>query len=247
MRLFRLFWIPDGMKAKDGAYVRDRAEDLLRILALESTRGRFLVVGEDLGTVESRVREELERFGVLSYRVIFFESDAAGTYRRPEQYPRSAVACSTTHDLPTLAGFWVGRDIEARRTAGLLSDEKAYEYQLTDRASTKQHLLDFLFAGNLLPDWAPRKATEIPELTGELHNAIIGALCQTRSMLMVLNQEDLTKEIDQQNLPGSTWQYPNWRRKMRYAIEELHTDQHARDFSAMLSNWLRQTGRLDGL
>jgi len=115
MRLFRLYWIPDGFDASHGAYVRQLSEDFVRILALESVRNQVVVVGEDLGTVEPATRETLARFGILSYRLFYFEKNERGEFRRPEEYPRQALVSSTTHDLATLAGFWVGADIEARR------------------------------------------------------------------------------------------------------------------------------------
>ncbi|MBI4909733.1 MAG: 4-alpha-glucanotransferase [Acidobacteria bacterium] len=242
MRLFRLYWIPDGWEAKDGAYVQDFYEDLLRILALESHRGRFFLVGEDLGTVSDLVRFSLDAFGVLGYKVFYFEKDGT-RYRKPEEYARQALVSSTTHDLPTLAGFWINRDIEARKAAGLLPDEASYQRQLSERATDKQRMLDMLHESKLLPPWFPRSAADVPELTGELHSAIIGFLVRTPSMLLVLNQEDLTKEPDQQNLPASTWQYPNWRRKMKYTVEELRTARLPRDFAAMFRHRLSETGR----
>ena len=223
MRFFRLYWIPDGVDAAHGAYVRYHAADLIRILALESVRQRFVVIGEDLGTVEPEVRETLNRFGVLSYRLLYFEKDARGEFRKPAEYPERALVSATTHDLPTLAGFWLGEDIEARRRAGVLPDEASYRDRLVARATEKQKMLDALFAEGLLPAWFPRSAREIPELTGELHNAIIGFLAATPSMLLAINQEDLTKEIAQQNLPGTTWQYPNWSRKMHFRLDELYS------------------------
>lgn len=243
MRLFRLFWIPDGMEASEGAYVRDHAEDLLHLLALESHRGRFFIVGEDLGTVEDRIRLELERFRILSYKVFYFEKDGAGRYRRPEEYARQALVSSTTHDLPTLAGFWTCRDIEARWEAGLLPDPESYQRQKEERAADKQHILDVLHELELLPVWFPRQASGIPELSGELHNAIIGFLVRTPSAVLVLNQEDLTKETEQQNLPASTYQYPNWQRKMRYTLEQLRSDRAAQDFAAMFRHWLHTAER----
>ncbi|HUQ93593.1 MAG TPA: 4-alpha-glucanotransferase [Bryobacteraceae bacterium] len=243
MRLFRLYWIPDGSDARQGAYVQDFYEDLLGILALESVRGKFFVVGEDLGTVSDNVRRALERYGVLSYKVFYFEKDPSGRFRRPEEYARQALVSSTTHDLPTLAGFWTGRDIEARKAAGLLSSGEGYARQHAERAMDKQRMLDVLHESGLLPAWFPRDAGGVPELTGELHNAIIGFLVQTPSMVMVLNQEDLTKETEQQNLPASTWQYPNWRRKMKYTVEELRTGKAPQDCAAMFRNWLAKTHR----
>ena len=244
MRFFRLYWIPDGNEATNGAYVLDRPEDLLRILALESVRNQMLVVGEDLGTVEPHVRETLARFGIVSYKLFYFEKDEHGAFRRPRDYPAKSLVTSTTHDLPTLAGFWTNRDIEARRSAGLLPDEASYRGQLAGRAHEKQKMLDALHRTGLLPPQYPHDASQIPELTGEMHNAAVGFLASTPSALLVLNQEDLTKETEQQNLPGSTSQYPNWRRKMKFKLEELSTHPEALGFTAMFRNWLIKTGRL---
>lgn len=244
MRLWRLFWIPDGMPPAAGTYVNDRWEDLVRVLALESVRGRFLVVGEDLGTVPSGCREAMERFGMLSYRLFYFEKGPDGLPRRVHEYPRMALVSSTTHDLPTLAGFWAGRDIEVRRQTGMLRDDQAYERQKRERMEDKRRMIEALVRDGFLPAEFPRDAAEWSELTGELHNAVIGYLMMTPAMLMLLNQEDLTKETEQQNVPGTTWEYPNWRRKMLYSVEELRTSARARDFERMMRAWMERSGRL---
>jgi 4-alpha-glucanotransferase len=244
MRFFRLYWIPEGKDATEGTYVREPWRDLLRVVALESHRNRVLVIGEDLGTVEDYVREGLAEFGVLSYRLLYFEKKGEGKFKRPEEYHREAVVSSTTHDLPTLAGYWIGRDIEARRSAGLLPDEASYREQMRARLEDKHRLIEVLDDLKLLPAGYPRDAAKSVDLTGELHNAVIGFLASARSRLFVLNQEDLTKETEQQNLPGSTWEYPNWRRKMRYSLRELEEDKRVADFTLMLRNWLERTGRI---
>jgi len=201
MRFFRLFWIPDELKAAQGVYVKDYAEDLLGILALESVRGGFIVIGEDLGTVEWSVRNKLGEMGILGYRLLWFEKNPDGSFRLPHEYPAHAAVSTTTHDLPTLAGFVEGRDIEARRAAGLV-DQAGYDSQ-----------------------WAARRE-EIVRLENALQRAgfahdplafVLGTPCA----LAIVNQEDLTGETEQQNLPASTWQYPNWRRKMKIAVEDL--------------------------
>jgi 4-alpha-glucanotransferase len=245
MRLFRLFWIPDGKDATEGAYVREQTEDFVRILALESVRNQVVVVGEDLGTVEPAVRETLSGFGMLSYRLFYFEKNPNGEFRRHEEYPRQALVSSTTHDLPTLAGFWVGADIAARRDAGTIG-QKEFDQQTAHRAAEKQKMLDLLFAQKLLAAELPRSASAYPELTGPLHNAVVGFLALTPSQLLAINQEDLTKELAQQNLPGTTWQYPNWGRKMRFTVEQLRTDPEARGYAAMLRNWVVKSGRGNG-
>lgn len=245
MRFFRLYWIPEGSTPAQGTYVRDRHEDLIRILALESVRNRLVLVGEDLGTVEPEVRQTLARFGILGYRVFYFEKNARGEFLRPEEYPPQALVSSTTHDLPTLAGFWTGRDIEVRRRAGILPNEESYRRAHEQRRLEKQKILELLRAIRLVPEHTPPQAEQIPELTGELHNAIVGLLALTPCLLLAINQEDLTKDPDQQNLPGTTAQYPNWRHKMRYSLEELERSPQVADFVAMLRSWLIRTGRFE--
>jgi 4-alpha-glucanotransferase len=242
MRLFRLYWIPEDGDAAHGAYVRERNEDLVRVLALESVRNRVVIVGEDLGTVAPAIRETLARYGMLGYRLFYFEKDGAGAFKRPDAYTPQALVSSTTHDLPTLAGFWISADLEARRAAGVL-DEHAWRSGCEARAAEKQKMLDALFEAGLMPPDRPRDAAGYPELTGELHSAVIGFLASAASQLLAINQEDLTKETAQQNLPGTTWQYPNWSRKMRFSLEQLRTGREALDYTAMLRHWIAGAGR----
>ncbi len=242
MRLFRLFWIPEGMAAWQGTYVRDHATDLMRVLALESVRSRNVIIGEDLGTVTDEIRDMLAAFGVLSYRLFYFEKyPHGGTFKPSREYPRQALVSSSTHDLPTLAGFWTFRDIEARRAAGLV-DEAGYWQQINDRKREKQGILDTLHAERLLPENYSRNADQVPGLDGPLHNAVIGFLGQVPSMILLLNQEDFTIETEQQNLPGSTAQYPNWQRKMKVKIEDLRSPA-VQGYTAMFRDQLARTGR----
>jgi 4-alpha-glucanotransferase len=201
MRFFRLYWIPEKFQASQGTYVRDYADDLMGVLALESVRGDFVVVGEDLGTVTGEVRHALGEAGVLGYRLLWFEKEWDGNFKPPDHYPSQALASATTHDLPTLAGFMLGRDIEARKAAGLI-DDNAYHAQKASREEEIRKLNASLaqagFAGDPL-----------------------GFLLATPCQLAMINYEDLSGETEQQNLPGSTWQHPNWRRKWKGTVEEL--------------------------
>ena len=201
MRFFRLFWIPEELTAKDGLYVKDHVENLLGVLALESARNGFFVVGEDLGTVPTGVRETLGSMNILGYRLLWFEKHHDGSFRLPHEYPHLAAVSTTTHDLPTLAGFAEGRDIEARKAAGLV-EEADYQQQ-----------------------WSSRNA-EIGRLENALHAAgtpgdPLAFVLSTPAQVAILNQEDLTGETHQQNLPASTWQHRNWCRKMRVPVEEM--------------------------
>ncbi len=144
--------------------------------------------------------------------------------------------------MPTLAGFWTGGDIEARRRAEVI-DEAAAREQWEVRNRDKQKMLDRLFAEGLLRPDLPRAAADYPEWTGELHHAAIGFLARTPCQVLAINQEDITKQTDQQNLPGTTWQYPNWGRKMRFTVEELEAAGEARSFAAMVREWIVNSGR----
>jgi 4-alpha-glucanotransferase len=201
MRFFRLFWIPEGLRAAQGAYVRDYVDDLLGVLALESVREKFIVIGEDLGTVQEEVRQRLSQTGILGYRLLWFERNVDGTFRLPHEYREHAAVSTTTHDLPTLSGFPRGCDIEARRTAGLI-DDAGYQAQWAARREETVRL---------------EQALERAGFPGDP----LGFVLATPCTLAIVNQEDLTGETEQQNLPASTWQHPNWRRKMKVAVEDL--------------------------
>jgi 4-alpha-glucanotransferase len=245
MRFFRLYWIPDGVEATEGAYVRDRYLDLIRILALESVRHKVLIVGEDLGTVEPFVQETLMKFGVFSYRLLYFEKVADGGFKPAKAYPRQALVSSTTHDLPTLAGFWRAEDIHARRRAEVI-DEAVFAEQISTRNMEKQRLLELLHRHELLPGDYPSNAAHLTEWTPELNSAVIGFLASTPAQLMVINQEDINWELYQQNLPGTTWQYPNWGHKMRFSVEELRQGAQVAASVEMLGNWLEKSQRAAG-
>jgi (1->4)-alpha-D-glucan 1-alpha-D-glucosylmutase len=121
MALLRLFWIPDGMPGKDGAYVQYPFDALAATVAEASNRHRCMVIGEDLGSVPDGLRERLHALGFLSYRVLFFERnwDGDGSFKRPHEYPRQALATVATHDMPTIADWWRFGDIARRASLGL--------------------------------------------------------------------------------------------------------------------------------
>jgi len=172
---------------------------------------------------------------------LIFEKNDTG-FKLPAEYPVQALTSTTTPDLPTIEGFWTGEDIEARIRTGM-ADQKSGEAQQADRLLDRQHLLNALFAMKLLPPDHERDASRIPRLTPALHYAIMGYLASTPSVLWLVNQEDITRELFQQNLPGTTAEYPNWSRKMRWSIEELSSVKEASDCAAMVRIWIEKTGR----
>lgn len=231
MWLERLYWIPEGSEHGEGAYVAYPFEDLVGILALESRRARCLVVGEDLGTVPEGFRERMRDAGVFSYRVLPFEQ-SNGRLHAPRDYPRLALATIGSHDLATLRGWWEGRDIALKDEKGLYPDPGAAEAQRAERARERRMLLAALRDERLeLPPGLDEHSPYAPALARAVHEY----LARTNAWLAVTQLEDLTDEAEQANLPGTTDQYPNWRRKLAVPLEALTTDARVRDLAAILS------------
>ena len=225
MGLARLYWVPPSGAAADGAYVSYPLDDLLGIVALESVRNCCMVIGEDLGTVPPELRTALAARGVLSYRVLPFERDANGGFAPPDAYPAEALVAATTHDLPTIAGFWDGRDLAVRRSLGLLPDEGARQAALIERAQDRARLLLALERERLLPPGATADPASIPAATPELARAVHAYLARTPSRILVVQLEDLLGVHDPVNLPGtSEAEQPNWRRKLPVALERFGDD-----------------------
>ncbi len=224
MSLDRLYWIPVGMEAIEGAYVTYPFGDLLRLVALESCRQQCAVVGEDLGTVPEGFRETMRSANLLSCRVLTFERRSDGGFVPPGQYPALAAASAATHDLPTLRGFWLGTDIAWRRSLDLYPDAAAAEVDAAKRRQDRDLLLQALVEERLL---APERLGEFlsdsgtPTYTPELGDAILGYLARSRSRLMLVQLEDVVGESEQANLPGTTDEHPNWRRRLSLVLDDI--------------------------
>jgi 4-alpha-glucanotransferase len=230
--LFRLFFIPQGMSPKDGTYVRYPAEDLLRIICLESVRNRAVIIAEDLGTIGEEVREALFRFGMLSYRLFYFERDwNTFAFLPPHAYPEKAFTAVTTHDLPTIYGYWAGRDIEAKKDLGLYPDEEARNRDAEERKRDKQLILDAL--NDFLPEGFPRGAESVPVMTPELSLSIHRSLARTPCMLVSTSLDDAIASLNQQNMPGTIDSHPNWRQKTPLELGELFDLRNFRELARM--------------
>lgn len=222
MALQRAFWIPRGAPASEGAYVRYPREELLGILALESVRHACAVVGEDLGTLPEGFRERLQDAHTLSTRVFYFERDWNGSFLPPQRYPRLAAASIGTHDLPTLAGWWIG-------------DRAADEDRFRDRlllvdALERAGVIDAGGASRLRDDASGGGTLAV---VSELAVAAHRFLAATPSMLAVVAIEDVLNETGAVNVPGTFDEHPNWRRKRAIMLERIEADGR-----------LAQTGRL---
>jgi 4-alpha-glucanotransferase len=221
MGLFRLLWIPHGVAAALGAYVTYPARELLAILALESVRRRALIIGEDLGTVPPRIRRELGKSGVFSYRVFYFERDGNGHFLAPEAYPARAMATVTTHDLPTLTGFWQGHDLALKRTLNLYPDASLAEADAAARDPDRRLLLEDLEHRGLLSGGAASKPEPGDPCPRELRQAVLEYLGQSAAALMEVRLEEVFGVADQQNLPGTQTEHPNWRIKLPLTLEQM--------------------------
>jgi 4-alpha-glucanotransferase len=243
MRFFRLFWIIARQPAKNGTYVENYYQDLFKILALESDGAKTLIIGEDLGTVPPQVREALEQYRIFSYRLFYFERDHQGDLKEPESYPVFALASVSTHDLPTLQGFWTAEDISLRHRLEMFPSEDLFHAALEQRKKEKKEILKRLVTS----DFLAKKVLEYPdilaELTDELHSAIIGFLLSTPAKLVIISQEDLFKDGRQQNLPGTVLEYPNWSTKMKYTLEELRQERKVEKYTRVYRAWIDRTGR----
>lgn len=224
--LFRVFWIPSGMSPKQGGYVRQPARDLLRIIALESRRNRTIVIAEDLGTIDEEFRDMLQQSRILSYRLLYFERNYPDpSFKLPGQYVPTALCAVTTHDLPTLYGYWEGRDIEVKDRLGIYADDRAREQDCAARQRDRGLILSALGQENLLPDGFPEDPAMVPHMTAELCSAIYRYLARTPCRMVLASLDDIIGTMDQQNLPGTVDQHPNWVQRTPLVLEDIFRDE----------------------
>jgi 4-alpha-glucanotransferase len=229
MGLQQLYWVPQGQKPSAGAYVRYPMADLVGILALESQRRRCLVVGEDLGTVPEGFRERMAEANVLSYRVLYFEQDAEGAFLPPSAYPALAVAVVGSHDLPTLRGWWEGRDLDLKQSLGLFPGADEYARQQDTRDRDRTQLLTALRREGLLPEAGE---PDIPTLSRAAHRY----LARSPSMLALAQIDDLTDEADPVNVPATSDEHPNWRRRQSMTLEDFAARPRFVDIAGIFRN-----------
>jgi 4-alpha-glucanotransferase len=213
MGLFRLFWIPQGMSAADGAYVRYNADELLAIVALESVRAKAYVVGEDLGTVEESTRNKLAAHRILSYRLLWFEKE------HPREFPREALAAVSTHDLPTVRGLWTGSDLAKQRALGLKPNEEGTR-EIHERLQRMAHLQ---------PEAPPE----------EVIAGAYALLAQAPSRILTAALDDAAAVDERPNIPATnSEQNANWSIALPVPLEELME----RDLPRKIAGSLQRSG-----
>ncbi|MDO6692387.1 4-alpha-glucanotransferase [Aliiglaciecola sp. 3_MG-2023] len=223
MALLRLWWVAKGDDAKEGGYVYYPVDDLLGILALESQRHRSLVIGEDLGTVPEEIRVKLAENGVYSYRVFFFEQAKDGGFYSPSDYPIQSMSTLTTHDMPTLSGYWHCYDLELGKELGLYPTEEILSGLYASRHNNKQQILDSLHGHHAIPEWIDRKVDNLG-MSKELNYDMQIHMATGSSALLSLQLEDWLQMNKPVNIPGTFKEYPNWKRKLNQDLEHIFSD-----------------------
>jgi 4-alpha-glucanotransferase len=211
MGMHRLYWIPQGAEASRGVYVRYRAEELYAVLAVESSRSRSVIVGEDLGIVPSYVRPAMSRHGLHRMYILYYEilEKASGKLNK---IPPKTIAALNTHDMPPFAGFWREDDIRERKELGL-TDDKGMRQETRERHAVKIGLASFLRGRKYLKNTSPG--------SGEALKACLAYMSASRARFVLVNLEDLWLETRAQNVPGVGDKYPSWKNKARYNLEEI--------------------------
>jgi 4-alpha-glucanotransferase len=209
MGLARLWLVPEGQDAAEGAYLHFPVQDMLRLVALESERYKAIVVGEDLGTLPEGFRDRLDETGVMGLRVLYFEQGEDGRFTPPAQWSPGAVAVTTTHDLPTVAGWWKGRDIDWRVELGRLGEGADGSEQREERARDRANLWDAMRASGAAQGDMPGE-----EQGAEVATVAARHVASAACALALLPLEDAMALEEAPNLPGTTDRHPNWRRRL---------------------------------
>ncbi|MGI4936549.1 MAG: 4-alpha-glucanotransferase, partial [Janthinobacterium lividum] len=201
--------------ALEGAYLRYPIDDLLRLIALESWRHRAIVIGEDLGTIPAGFFDRMARAGVMGIRVLWFQR-AWQRFLTPQEWSADAMGTTTTHDLPTFAGWWEGRDIGWRDRLGLFAEgvNQAEEQRIRneDRTQLWQALID---AGHVEGHMPPATAAAAPI------EAALAFLGSTPAPLAMVPIEDVLGLSEQPNVPGTVDTHPNWRRRLPGPVQTV--------------------------
>ena len=238
MCLQRLYWVPRGKKADQGAYVRYPVEDLFGLVALASQRKQCLVIGEDMGTVPDGFRERMQEQAILGYRLMVFEKKEGGHYKAPGEITRDALLSIGTHDLPSLSGWWDGIDLESRVKLKLYPDPTMSEGEAEGRAADRRALRDALAEAGLLPKDFPDQPKLTAKQAGQLTEALYAYLTRASSKLLMLQFEDVLGLSMQMNLPGTTIEHPNWRARYPQELEEMLADKRLEKLAKALTSAL---------
>jgi len=219
MGVLRQFWVPHGSTARDGGYVRFPFEELCAIVALEASRTRTLVIGEDLGVVPPGLRERMHELSLLRSQVVCFERYDDGYFKAPERYAEGALATINTHDMPPLLGYFNALDVEQLLVLGILPDEASAQRLREERAQGKAQLIQVLEREGLVQHGAPLSDADF---TVAVHKF----LARTRAQLVAASLDDVCLETEPLNVPGvASAEHPSWAKRMKMSVEALSKDE----------------------
>ena len=234
MALFRLWWCPPGKTAAEGCYIHYDFEDLLGILLLESQRNQCLVIAEDLGTVPPEVMKAFPRAELFSNKVFYFEFDENGC-TPPNEYAPKALAIVANHDMPTVKAYWNLTDLDLRKTLGMFTTEAVFQTEREGRETCKEQILEALDTSGRLPKGMSLDPAKTPEMTLELCQAIHCQLASGQSQIMAIQLEDFMLINKPVNVPGTSDEYANWRRKLDEDSTTLFNRPEIQAFCAALN------------
>ncbi|NHO34016.1 4-alpha-glucanotransferase [Acetobacter sp. LMG 1636] len=247
MGIERLWVIPDGGGAEDGAYLTYPRDDMLRLMALEATRANAVVIGEDLGTVEPAFRKAAIQHGLMGMNVLPFQRDTTGAFLASDKWSETSVAMTTTHDLPTIAGWWQGTDIAWREKLGQIRSDNDKEKVQAERERDRTALWTSLqtepdntttvmdyrhpVTARSRKEAADKTVTASVGIQAEPSSSECGAktvvdrvirlVAHTDCPMAIVPLEDLLGLAEQPNIPGTISGHPNWRRRYPAATKAL--------------------------
>ena len=207
MGIARLWVVPEGQTAEHGSYLAFPEADLRRLIKLESVRHSAIVLAEDLGTVPEGFQSRLQQDGIDGMRVLQFERRDQ-VFTAPADWTRQAAAMTSTHDLPPVAGWWRGHDIDERARI-LATPRDRQDEEHAERARDRDALWQAMRESGAGEGAAP--ATWDGE---RIADAAVAHSARAGCELVMLPVEDALAVRDQPNLPGTTMEHPNWRRRL---------------------------------
>ncbi len=215
----RSFWAPLSLNHA-GAYVSYPSAELLAIIALESARHDCCVVGENLGIVPSGFNELLHSYGLLGCTLLPFARTQDGAFLKAHEYQNMQLASLGNHDFPTIRGYWEGADIEVQQKLGIGAGKQKIARDLYLRDRDREAILQLLGSENMLPD-SIKLSDLSQQFSPALNEALHRFIARTSTCAVALQLEDLLGLREQSNLPGTTNEYPNWRRKIDVPLEQI--------------------------
>ncbi len=228
MSLMRLWWCPDDGSNASGAYVHYPVDALFAILRIESVRAKCVVIGEDLGVVPPEIRRYLDEGRLYSNALFYFEKYDGWHFRKPEHYKEMALAMVANHDVPPLMGWWNCRDLQLRRDIGLITSDDKLRQEQDHRNGEKGQVLQWLDEQGLLPE-AWRDRNTLRPFDASLRLALVKACARAASRMVSVQLDDLAGLDTPVNIPGTSMEYPNWRRKIPMTLDTIFANADARD------------------